>query len=94
MVRLWLMTMIGSVSLAACMSASGSSSSIQGRESGSCVIGGCGDELCADHPEISSCIWYDDFVCYETASCGRRTDGACGWIATPALTACLAMHPR
>jgi hypothetical protein len=89
------LAMIVSASLAGCVSgSSGSGSGLQSRESGSCVIGGCGDEICADKPEISSCIWYADFVCYETASCGRRSDGTCGWIATPALTSCLAMHPR
>ena len=89
------LAMIVSASLAGCMSASsGSGSGLQSRESGSCVIGGCSDELCADQPQISPCIWYDDFVCYRTATCGRQSDGTCGWISTPELTSCLAMHPR
>ena len=93
--RLGLVTMLVAALLVACTSApSRSGSGLQSRESGSCLIGGCSDELCADQPLISPCIWYDDFVCYETASCGRLSDGACGWIATPELTACLAMHPR
>lgn len=89
------LAMIVSASLAGCMSASSwSGSGLQSRESGSCVIGGCSDELCADQPQISPCIWYDDFVCYRTATCGRQSDGTCGWISTPELTSCLAMHPR
>jgi len=87
--------MIVSASLAGCMSdATGSASGPQSRASGSCVISGCADQICAEQPQLSSCIWYADYVCYETASCGRQADGTCGWIATPALTSCLAMHPR
>jgi hypothetical protein len=90
--RIALVAMAMSVVLVGCMSDQprGPSS----RERGSCVIGGCSAELCADQPLISSCIWHEVYVCYETALCGRQPDGTCGWNPTPELTACIAAHPN
>lgn len=63
------------------------------RTDGSCFIGGCAAELCSDHPGmVSSCIWRDAYACFRDATCERQVSGACGWTATPELTACLASH--
>jgi hypothetical protein len=63
------------------------------RVEGSCYLGGCGGEVCADRPDVvSPCIWRDAFVCYRDATCARQPDGDCGWTPTPELSACLASH--
>jgi eight-cysteine-cluster-containing protein len=59
---------------------------------GACMVTGCSDELCADRPTFSPCIWRDAYACFRDAACGRRDDGACGWSQTDELKACLAAH--
>jgi hypothetical protein len=70
-----------------------SNASPQSRTDGSCFIGGCSDEVCSDQPgAISSCLWHDAYACFQTATCARQRSGACGWVPTPELGACLASH--
>ena len=58
---------------------------------GGCEIGGCSNEICADGGEklASDCSWSESYACYEAAACGRQENGACGWVQTEELTACL-----
>jgi hypothetical protein len=67
--------------------------SLQDRQRDACVIGGCSEELCADVPMFSPCIYRARFDCYRRAICERGADHVCGWTATPELDACLAAHP-
>ncbi|MEA2747994.1 MAG: hypothetical protein QOI41_2137 [Myxococcales bacterium] len=55
-----------------------------------CVPSGCSGQICADHSVISTCEFRPEYACYQTATCARQADGACGWTSTPALTSCLA----
>ena len=82
------------LALGACMSDASTGSRGDGaRTDGSCFIGGCAAELCSDHAGmVSPCIWRDAYVCFRDATCERQASGACGWTATPELTACLAAH--
>jgi hypothetical protein len=77
-----------SMSITACLS-DGKSLPPEERQSGSCVISGCADELCGDEPRVSPCIWREQYACYRDATCGRQGDGTCGWTATDELTSCL-----
>lgn len=54
-----------------------------------CVISGCSGEVCADEGHVSSCIWHEEYACYQAATCGRQDDGACSWNQTGTLAACL-----
>jgi eight-cysteine-cluster-containing protein len=87
--RIALVAMAVSVVLVGCMS-----DQPQDPSSGSCIIGGCSGELCADQPLASVCLWREVYVCYKTALCGRQPDGTCGWNPTPELTACIAANPN
>jgi hypothetical protein len=60
-----------------------------------CVKGGCSQTLCIEEGEdvMTTCEWRDEYACYQTASCERQADGACGWTDTPDLQACLASPP-
>jgi hypothetical protein len=65
--------------------------------SAGCVRGGCSSELCVEHgtePSFSPCIYRNEYACYETARCERGPDGACGWVRTAELDACLQDPPR
>jgi hypothetical protein len=56
----------------------------------SCYVGGCSNEICSDQQGVvSSCIWKDEYACYQNATCARQDDGQCGWTPTPELNACL-----
>ena len=88
--RIELLALVVSVVLPACMS--DQPPSRESRQSGACLIGGCSDEVCADQPEVSPCIWRAVNACYQTAMCGRQPDGTCGWNPTPELTACIASY--
>ena len=76
------------IALVGCMSESPRSA----RGEAQCVISGCSDEVCADQPEFSPCIWRAAYVCYRDAVCAPQPDGACGWTPTQELTSCLASH--
>jgi hypothetical protein len=57
-----------------------------------CAVGGCSGELCYD-PALDSgmsiCLWQPEYACYDTATCERQANGACGWTMTSELSACL-----
>jgi hypothetical protein len=60
-----------------------------------CYVGGCSGQLCTDEPgAVSTCEWRPEYACYQTATCARQADGACGWTETPELTSCLASPPE
>jgi hypothetical protein len=82
-----------SMAVMACMSG-GESRPREDRQSGSCLISGCSDELCGDQLLFSSCIWHDEYACFHDATCDRQRDGTCGWTATRELTSCLAAYGR
>jgi hypothetical protein len=59
----------------------------------SCFVGGCSGQVCSDQEGVvTTCEWQDEYACYDTATCERQTDGACGWTQTEELTACLAAN--
>ncbi len=59
--------------------------------SGKCYVGGCSSQLCTDQEgAVSTCEYREAYACYKTATCGRQSDGKCGWSETPELAACLA----
>lgn len=60
-------------------------------QGGSCVVGGCSNQLCTEGPQSagSTCEWREEYACYRDATCERQSDGKCGWTQTPELTACL-----
>jgi hypothetical protein len=79
-----------SVALLGCLSDDDASHK---RTDGSCFIGGCSEQVCSDRTDfVTSCVWYEGYVCLRTARCERQPAGACGWTPTPELEACLASH--
>ncbi len=54
-----------------------------------CVVTGCSGQVCAEEDVFTTCEWREEYACYETATCERQVDGACGWTATEELDACL-----
>jgi len=60
-----------------------------------CVKGGCSGTMCTEEGQdmMTTCEWRDEYACYQTATCERQADGACGWTQTDELTACLASPP-
>lgn len=60
-----------------------------------CYTGGCSGQYCSDQEGlISTCEFRPEYACYDTATCERQDDGACGWTETPELDACLANPPQ
>lgn len=60
-------------------------------QSEGCFVGGCSSQICSDQEGIiSTCEFRPEYACYQTASCERQADGACGWTETAELNACLA----
>ncbi|MEO6773252.1 MAG: DUF6748 domain-containing protein [Kofleriaceae bacterium] len=56
-----------------------------------CYIGGCSNQVCSDHDGVlTTCLWKDEYACYQSATCERQGDGQCDWTPTPELDACLA----
>jgi hypothetical protein len=55
-----------------------------------CVRGGCSNQVCSDHPVITTCEWRPEYACYQKATCERQADGNCGFTRTKELTSCLA----
>lgn len=65
----------------------------QDRVDAGCYIGGCSSEVCSDQPDVvTTCELREEYACYRAARCVKKTNGACGWESTPALTACLDEH--
>ena len=57
---------------------------------GECFVGGCSGQVCSDRDDvITTCEWREEYACYQTATCERQADGACGWTQTEELQACL-----
>lgn len=55
-----------------------------------CFVGGCSNEICSERNDVvSTCIWREEFACYQKAVCERQTSGSCGWTKSPELNACL-----
>ncbi len=60
--------------------------------SSGCMVGGCSGQLCLDASDgdmASTCEWREAYACYQTATCERQSDGACGWTETKELTQCV-----
>jgi hypothetical protein len=60
-----------------------------------CVKGGCSGSVCEEEGTgtVTTCEMKPEYACYQSATCERQADGACGWTQTPELTACLASPP-
>lgn len=57
-----------------------------------CVITGCNGEICQgenDEPVYSTCVYKDEYSCYQSASCEKQKNGKCGWTQTTELKTCL-----
>lgn len=62
-----------------------------------CAKAGCSSTICADAGSasdiVTTCEMKPEYACYQSATCERQQDGACGWTQTAELTACLANPP-
>ncbi len=57
---------------------------------GKCYVGGCSGQICSGTPgAISTCIYREEYACYQKATCERQSTGVCGWTETQELTSCL-----
>jgi len=66
---------------------------VPGATEGACYVGGCSSQVCSDQEGvITTCEWREEYACYQTATCERQADGACGWTQTDELAACLAAN--
>jgi heat shock protein HslJ len=55
-----------------------------------CFTGGCSGEICSDRDDVvSTCIWQEEFACYQKSVCERQATGKCGWTETAELRACI-----
>jgi eight-cysteine-cluster-containing protein len=55
-----------------------------------CYKGGCSGQICADREDMmSTCIFREEYACYQSATCERQANGDCGWTPTAELQACL-----
>ena len=63
---------------------------IQNAPAAPCMKSGCSGQVCADRSVITTCEMRREYACFQSATCERQVDGACGWTQTPALTSCLA----
>ncbi len=57
-----------------------------------CKIAGCSGELCLDFkaPDVATtCVFKEEFACYQDATCEVQEDGKCGWTLTPVMQECL-----
>ncbi|MGH9968831.1 MAG: DUF6748 domain-containing protein [Pyrinomonadaceae bacterium] len=57
-----------------------------------CIRTGCGNQVCAEEPVISTCEWRPEYECYKTAKCERQANGSCGYTQTARLKSCLARN--
>jgi hypothetical protein len=60
---------------------------------GECRPTGCSGIVCSDEDVMTTCEYRPEYACYQSATCTRQADGACGWTQTPELEACLANPP-
>lgn len=56
-----------------------------------CRVAGCSGQLCVgrDDDGISTCIFREEYACYEDATCTLQPDGECGFTPTRELEACI-----
>lgn len=53
-----------------------------------CVITGCSSQVCADEEVITDCLYKEEYICYQKATCERQDDDQCGWTITKDIQAC------
>jgi hypothetical protein len=55
-----------------------------------CYKGGCSGQICSDRQDMmSTCIFREEYACYQSATCERQANGDCGWTETAELKMCL-----
>jgi eight-cysteine-cluster-containing protein len=87
-----LLVLLAVVALAGCIMTNDNATP---RTGDSCHVAGCSAQVCSDRDDVvTTCEWREVYECYESASCERQSDGACGWTPTQELNACLASHSR
>ena len=85
-----LLVVLAVVALAGCIATSDSATR---RTGDSCHVAGCSAQVCSDRDDVvTTCEWLNVYECYQSASCERQSDGACGWTPTQELSACIARH--
>jgi len=88
-VHRWLVV-LAAVALAGCIA---TNDNAPRRGADSCHVAGCSAQVCSDRADVvTTCEWRDVYECYDSASCERQSDGACGWTPTEELNACIARH--
>jgi len=60
-----------------------------------CVTAGCSGQLCisaeqAQNGLSTTCVFKEEYACYQQANCVLLSSGTCGWQPTQELTQCLA----
>ncbi len=63
---------------------------ISEKTSGTCKPTGCSGEICSDQDIASTCVFKEEYACYQNAKCERQSDGKCGWTQTDELKMCVA----
>ncbi len=65
---------------------------------GDCVKGGCSGELCLEASMagkiVSTCIYRDEYSCFQYSKCERQANGSCGWTQTQLYTNCLSKFQK
>jgi eight-cysteine-cluster-containing protein len=85
-----LLVALAVMALAGCIA---TNDNVTQRGGDSCHVAGCSATVCSDRDDVvTTCEWRDVYECYQSASCERHSDGACGWTPTQELNACLARH--
>ena len=85
-----LLAVLAVVALAGCIQTNDNATR---RGEDSCHVAGCSAQVCSDRDDVvTTCEWRNVYECYQSASCERQSDGACGWTPTEELNACLARH--
>lgn len=57
-----------------------------------CHPTGCSSQVCSDEDVVTDCMYREEYVCYQKATCERQKDGNCGWTETENLKACLLQY--
>ena len=60
---------------------------------GTCIKTGCSGSLCSDKDMVTTCEFKPEYACYQSATCERQADHACGFTQSPELIACIANPP-